>query len=326
MTKPRIRPFYRHAPIKDLDGLCRTLQVERASIIRICCEASDRYRPVWVTRKGKRRQTWDAHDELKTLQALIQCKLLKTVDMPDYLHGSLPKRDASSNAGKHIGAKIVINEDVRDFFPSISVEKVYQIWTEVFRFGPEAAYALTLLTTKDGYVPQGAKTSSYLANLAFFREEPDMVEFLSRRGIRYTRYVDDMSISAKRFVTRKEQTRLIAIIFRTLGVAGFEAKRSKHNIDTSGQQMTVTGLLVNAKTSLPVDQRSVIRAQVENLTEEALLAQHTDKYKKKYNQASGKVAAMQRHHPGQGAQLREKLRSITPKSRRQPASLGAAEA
>lgn len=315
MKKMVYRPFYRHAPIRDIESLCCTLQIDRSNLIRICCEAGSRYRPVVVTKKGKKRQTWDAHNELKTVQALIQCKLLKAVDMPNYLHGSLPKRDASSNAGQHVGAAIVINEDIKDFFPSISAEKVYRIWSELFRFGPEVSYALTLLTTKDGYVPQGAKTSSYLANLAFFREEPDLVGFLARKGISYTRYVDDVSISSRRFVPRSEQARLISIIYRTLGMAGFEAKRSKHRVDTSGQSMMVTGLLVNAKTSLPLDDRSAIRAQVENLAEEAVLAQFTGKYRKKYNQASGKVAAMQRHHPNQGKQLREKLKSITPKKR-----------
>ena len=77
-----------------------------------------------------------------------------------------------TNAALHAGAKIVICEDVEGFFPSTSAARVYDIWRYFFGCTDTVGELLTKLTTKEGALPQGAITSSYLANLAFWRDEP----------------------------------------------------------------------------------------------------------------------------------------------------------
>lgn len=52
---------------------------------------------------------------------------------------------------------------------------VFDIWHRFFRFPPPVATQLTKLTTKDGLVPQGAKTSALLSNLVFLDEERRLV-------------------------------------------------------------------------------------------------------------------------------------------------------
>lgn len=282
-------------------------------LIQLCTIAGTKYKPVLIPKKdGSTRHAWNAHNDLKSVQARIQCLVLKKVIMPEYLHGSLKGRDSLSNAKAHVGCKILIKEDIKDFFPSITAEVVFKIWTDICKFPPIVACALTWLTTKNGYVPQGAKTSSYLANMALYKVEPSLVEELEKRGITYTRYVDDITLSSKRFVVEKEQIRLIALICRSLGVSGFKPKRRKHETNTSAWAMPVTGLLVNQKPSLPPKQRSAIRSQVEYLEGEALDFQATAVYKKRFNSVSGKVAAVQRHHPHQGQQLRQRLKKLAP--------------
>lgn len=291
------------------------LQIEPDVLIHLCTFAGTKYKPVFIPKKdGSTRQAWNAHNALKSVQARIQCMVLKKVSMPDYLHGSLKGRDSLSNAKAHVGSKILIKEDIKNFFPSISAEAVFKIWTDICKYPPIVAYALTWLTTKDGYVPQGAKTSSYLANMALYKVEPSLVEELKKRGITYTRYVDDITLSSKRFIGEKEQVRLISLVCRTLGISGFKPKRRKHETNTSAWAMSVTGLLVNQRPSLPPKQRSAIRSQVEHLEAEALDFKATAVYRRRFNSVSGKVAVVQRHHPYQGQQLRQQLKKITPSS------------
>lgn len=49
-------------------------------------------------------------------------------------------------------------------------------------FSDDVAEILTMLTTKDGGLPQGAVTSSFLANLVFWDYEPSLVEKLAFAG------------------------------------------------------------------------------------------------------------------------------------------------
>jgi hypothetical protein len=106
---------------------------------------------------------------LKTIQERIKVKILYKVFYPRYLQGSIKddgiKRSYISNAKIHANSRIVINEDITKFFPSTSEQLIFDIWKIFFGFSDKVARYLTKLTTKDGLLPEGAKTSSYLANL-----------------------------------------------------------------------------------------------------------------------------------------------------------------
>src|SRR5690606_42051319 len=76
-------------------------------------------------------------------------------------------------------SRIVINEDISGFFPSTSAEHVFNIWHELFGCSQEVSQCLTQLTTRRGELPQGAITSSFLANLVFWQDEPRSEEHTS---------------------------------------------------------------------------------------------------------------------------------------------------
>ncbi len=182
--------------------------------------------------------------------------------------------------------------------------------------GPEYAVAacLTKLTTKNNQLPQGAKTSSYLANLVFWNCEPRLYEALRTQGVTYSRFVDDISLSCRRTLTIREKTQFIAQVYGMLGSRGYHPKRSKHQIFTSGQRMAVHRLTVNSRRpTLPQEERSQIRAIVaecEGLFSSKVQGQE---YNQTYNRASGKVAKLTRLHPIAGRQLRERLARVRPR-------------
>ena len=61
------------------------------------------------------------------MQARIKCLILKKVTYPSYLMGGLSERDYVRNAAAHAGARVLLNEDISKFFPSISAEVIFDI-------------------------------------------------------------------------------------------------------------------------------------------------------------------------------------------------------
>ena len=319
MNRELLRPHYPCDPFGSLLNLARPLRESPATLLSIAQAPRGYYRRIPIKRKGKVRETWDALAPLKSIQARIQCLILRKVMYPRYLQGGIrdkeQARDFVSNASLHCHRRIVISEDIENFFPSVSSDLIRDLWISLFHFPDRIAHVLTGLTTLEGYLPQGAKTSSYLANLALWRTEPGLVESLRRQGFTYSRYVDDITLSTDRRLTGSEISKVVRQIARMCSPLGFRLKRSKHSVTTSGNRMSTTGLMVNRRASLPKEVRSQTRAlvyQCERLANTSKAMRQTPQYAVKWRRASGKVALLQRLHATLGSLLRERLRAIKP--------------
>ncbi len=312
MTIPLLKPKYDLKPISDIASLSLALGVPQATLINVAAHADSLYRKAKTIEKpdGSIRQPYDALLPLKQIQRRIKDRIIKRVEFPEYLTGSLSGRDYRSNAALHSGAKIVICEDIEGFFPSTSREIVLDIWLNFFRFSGEVANLLTNLTTKAGELPQGAITSSYLANLAFWQLEPRLQANLAGKNIVYSRYVDDISVSSKRHLTKEEQTKLIAQIYGMLQRLGFKAKRRKHEIFTSGSRMLTTKLMVNIKPALPSKERQNIRAAVYALEKRCLLGEESADIRKELRSVTSRVGRLGTLHPVEANKLKLRLGRI----------------
>ena len=133
--------------------------------------------------------------ELKRLQRLIKSRILDAIPMPEGVHG-IKGAGSIENAKYHQGTKYHFITDLRNFFPSIRANKVYAAlrW---LGFSSEVARILRNLTTLHGRVPQGAPTSSHIANIVFLETDYQLIAFTRANGIIYTRYVDDLTFSSE---------------------------------------------------------------------------------------------------------------------------------
>lgn len=309
MNHNAAQPKYPFSPIRSLASLSRSLRLPVVDLQRIGDAASDLYRnakPIIKT-DGSIRQTFDALPLLKSVHRRIQTQFLQRVVYPDYLTGSLKGRDARRNALLHAGAAIVVTEDIKNFFPSTDAEVVYSIWAGFFRFAPEVAQLLTMLSIKDGSLPQGAITSSYLANLAFWNREWRLYENFRDKGISYSRYVDDVTFSSRERLNNEKIGCCIAEVYGLMASKGFKAKRSKHEIRRGNGPMLTTKLMINARPALITRERQNIRAAVHQI--EILSRNSTDpvSVRSELNQVSGRVGRLSQLHPTEGATLRARL-------------------
>lgn len=303
------KPSYPCKPITSVAALARALRLEAPAIIAAAENANRNYRAV-PPKPGSTRKTFDALGQLKKIHARIKDQFFARVAFPDYLHGSLKGCDYVTNAALHTNKQILICEDVQSFFPSVTAERVEDVWRGFFGFASDVAQLLTKLTTKDGALPQGAITSSYLANLVLWRDEPTLQAKLAAQGITYSRYVDDMAMSSVTYLTKSVQSRVIAQVYGMLRKNGLSAKRKKHEIFSASEPMIATKLIVNRKPSLDRKKRSQVRAQVRQLEIAHQSGGDVEKTRALANKAAQRVGQLGRFHRRQAEQLKVRIRYV----------------
>ena len=157
-------------------------------------------------------------------------------------------------------------------------------------------------------MPQGAITSPQLANLVFWREEPSLQADLAADGIIYSRFVDDVTVSSKQPLAAEKKEELVRKIYNLMHRNGLKPKRSKHELMTRRDRLTVTKLTVNKTVGLPKKMRSEIRAQVHRLE---LMSKQGSAVESEFQSVFGKVNHMARFHPGEARSLRVRLQKMS---------------
>lgn len=109
---------------------------------------------------------------------------------------------------------------------------------------------LAQLTTLSGALPEGAVTSSHLANLAFGREEHSFYEKLHGEGVCYSRYVDDVSVSSVNQLSGLELGACISRLYTMMGRNGCRPKRTKQQIQRFNGPVLVAKLQANSESPL----------------------------------------------------------------------------
>ncbi|ACX87196.1 retron reverse transcriptase [Pectobacterium parmentieri WPP163] len=309
---PSDRPFYSRRRIHNMASLAKALNIPANELSSLARRADMMYRLASSLPKadGSVRQTWDAHEPLKKIHRRIRHNILDHVTYPSYLTGSLKGCDYKVNASLHAGATIVINEDITGFFPATSATVVHGIWRSFFCFGQDVADCLTRLTTRHGELPQGAITSSFLANLAFWNTEPVLYNSFKARGLIYSRYVDDIAVSSGTFLDNSAKTEVIASLYGMLFRHGYRPKRNKHEIRTSGERMGVTTLSVNSKPGLSASRQSQIRSAVNHIEKAFLRGDITAFDSGPYAHTLGQVHLLARFHPGKAESLKQRLLAL----------------
>lgn len=203
---------------------------------------------------------------LKRVQRWILDHVLEPLALPDPAHGFRTGRSILSNATPHVGAAIVVNVDLRDFFPTVTYRRVKGLFGKL-GYSEEVATVLGLLCTEpeiaetvlDGityYVargerrlPQGAPTSPAITNALCHRLDRRVAAWAARHGFAYTRYADDLTLSTKDGAARVGSC--LAFLRRVTAAEGFQVHPDKVRVVRRGRRQEVTGIVVNERPAVP---------------------------------------------------------------------------
>lgn len=305
--------------IANTSSLASLLSISEIELFHISENIHTLYKQgkVLTKKSGEPRLTHDAKPTLKKIHEHIKNRILKKVDYPYYMLGGISDpenpRSCNSHAKIHSAKKILISEDISNFYPSTSSNIVKNIWKYCFNFSDDISNLLTKLTTYNGELPQGWKASGYIANLALWDKEPDLVKTLEEKGFSYSRFIDDITVSSQFHLGSEDKEFIISNIYRTLYSAGYKPKRAKHEIVSREAPMTVTSLNVNSKNpTIPQNKRRNIRAMVFQLEQKYSSEGNTDQFHKQWNSIYGKVNRVKSFHFDEGSKLQDRMRAIKP--------------
>ena len=199
---------------------------------------------VITTNNGKKRRTIYAPSKiLYWVQTRIREGLFLPIKHPECVTGFVPGRGIAYNASQHIGSRTVINIDLKNFFPSISPQRVYGMLRRVFNVNTAVAATLTNVMTYDDHLCQGFVTSPDIANLVSWRLDRRLEALSQSSGLRYTRYADDLTFSGADWHGAVDP--FIDIVRTIVGEEGFTVNEKKIAIMRRGRRQTVTGCVVS---------------------------------------------------------------------------------
>lgn len=243
--------------VADKTQLAKLLAVAPEEIDYVLRRLNRYYQPANVPKRdGSPRMLLVPRGKLKLLQKKIKLHILDKFPFLDCVHGGVRGRSVVSNALPHVQKSVVFSVDLKDFFPHVTPERVVRIFRGL-GFGEECARILAKATTWKHQLPQGAPTSTGLANLSLVRADWRLRRLAQIQHFSFTRYVDDLTVSG--------ESRLLnfrRLIPRIIESEGFSVKPQKTVTMHMGERQIVTQLVVNTKVNMPREWRKDVRRQV----------------------------------------------------------------
>jgi RNA-directed DNA polymerase len=258
-------------PLKELRFLAFSRKVSTVS----------HYRKFYIPKKsGGKRLISAPMPRLKQVQYWILENIFNKVAVHSAVHGFALQRSIVSNAQQHIGKAVVVNVDVKDFFPSIHYKRVKGLLQQL-GYSEKIAVILSLLCTeaitdqvsidgKDYFVqkgervlPQGAPTSPAITNILCYKLDKRLQGLASKCQCSYTRYADDITFSFNNSDVNAQQ--LVWRIKKVLTDEGFTVHPDKIRIMRKGTCQEVTGVVVNEKLGINRKKLRQLRAVLHQL-------------------------------------------------------------
>lgn len=214
---------------------------------------------------------------LKRAQYWILHNILMKIPGTAASHGFRPGHSIVTNALPHAGKRVVINIDLKDFFPTISYARVKGLFVSL-GYAESVAASLALMCTNaerdkfeiDGRtwlvaregrrLPQGAPTSPAIANIIASRLDKRMTGAAHKLGFTYTRYADDMTFSGDPSQGTDAVNKMIWQARLIAEAEGFTFNDKKTRVMGSGTRQDVTGLVVNVRPAVSRVERRRFRA------------------------------------------------------------------
>lgn len=246
---------------------------------RIIYTAPRRYKAFEIPKKnGGMRQVAQPARELKVVQRAFVEMFLK--DLPIHQSATAYRAGLSigNNAQIHAGHGPILKLDFSNFFPSIRSEdwERYARNAGILTDGDVRLSALLLFRQyPDQRVLRlsiGAPSSPIISNLLMFDFDRMVTAEAERRGIRYTRYADDMTFSGQRIGMLKDMMAIVPETLRKITYPKLKLNETKTAFVTTAFRRVVTGVVLSndGTISLGRDKKRLLRAQVHRASQGAL--------------------------------------------------------
>ena len=295
------------------------------------------HRHEWVRRPGRTPRLLEKPMEmLRRTQRTILDQLLVVLPVHDAAHGFVAGRSVVSGAAVHTGQQVVVSADLTSFFASVTAPTVFGVFRSA-GFAEPLAHVLTGICTHrvpphvltampDGgspeeraalrrslaaaHLPQGAPTSPALANTALRHLDTRLAGWAGAVDAVYTRYADDLTFSGgDRLAGRADA--FLRGVDRIVTDQGYRLNPAKTRVRRRGVRQSVTGVVVNERTSPGRREVDRLHAILHNAAEHGPASQNHAGHPEFRAHLLGRIGWVEQVHPGRARRLREEFARIT---------------
>ncbi len=174
--------------------------------------------------------------ELESCQKILNNEISKIYFPLECIQGFVNKKNIRTNAFVHLAKKQILTLDIKNFFESISQNRIIESLTKL-GINNNVSEWISNITCVDGFLVQGFSTSPIIANIVALEMDLEILKNIDYT-INYTRYADDLNFSSNLSSLNLEN--FTTIINRN----GFELNETKTKLMKRGQKQYVTGLSV----------------------------------------------------------------------------------
>lgn len=285
---------------------------------------------ILAKKSGNIRLIESPKPRLKKLQRKILAELLEKIPAHAAVHGFLKGHSIQSFAAPHVGRRVVLRMDLKDFFASISGPRVQALfrtagypeavadrlggictnaaarglWAHLGKGLDPLAMAEARALYAWRHLPQGAPTSPALANFCAYRVDCRLSALAESVGAAYTRYADDLAFSGEKDFERcveRFSTRAASILLEE----GFQIHHRKTRVMRQGVRQYLAGLVVNERVNVVRRDFERLKAILTNCARHGLESQNRDAHPAYRSHLEGRVSFVEMVNPAKGARLRK---------------------
>ena len=184
-------------PIFDFRHLSLLLNINEYDLASIVNSPNSYYRIFDIPKKkGGFRTITAPHSSLKNIQKWIYYNILNNIKIHGCAHGFAPSKSILTNANVHINQKYLLKIDLKDFFPSIPMSYVLQLFKSL-GYTSKVAFYLSSLCCYDGCLAQGSPVSPVISNVIAKHLDRRLYRIAKKYNLKYSRYADDIAFSGE---------------------------------------------------------------------------------------------------------------------------------
>ncbi len=236
--------------IRTVDELAELLFVDVKLLYAISNNTPDWYRCFQIPkRNGSMRNIEAPRPYLKRLQSRIAKNILSCFVVHECATAFLSGQNIRRNALFHVNKSVVLNCDIRNFFPSLKSRAVFGFFSNTAGYGADICMMLSKLCTLAGHLPQGAPTSPVLSNLLMFEFDEKISLWANEHDLSYSRYADDLTFSGE--IDSRLKTDILQKVKQNLAALHLKLNPAKTAVYSNNRRQLVTGLVVNEYVGVP---------------------------------------------------------------------------
>ena len=247
--------------INSFEHLCEQLSITEQLLYYLTYKKEYCYFQKVIPKKDKTERILNVPNlSLKVGQKWILKEKLEKIFVSEQAMAFVPNKNGlRENAERHKKNIFLLEMDITNFFGTITEQQVYTLFCNI-GYNSKVAGILANLCTYNNYLPQGAVTSPYIANLVCYHMDARINGYCSRKDIVYTRYADDLTFSSDNRMLLNKIEKFIKYIVTD---EGFTINDKKTRYLSNDVKKTVTGITINDD-SIHVDKKFKrdLRAQI----------------------------------------------------------------